>query len=176
MKSISPDGRFGEAGSAITFIVVEGRAEYLKEPMQLEQIEELAVLLRDHPISEIEITRQESRIHLKKGAAVSMAAAPSAVSGPATVEAVHESATSTASDAVDNSVIVASEIVGHFHHVNPPIRGGSTVKEGQTIGNVESMKLINEIKSEVGGQVAEVLIEEGEPVDYGRQLFRIVPK
>jgi biotin carboxyl carrier protein len=76
----------------------------------------------------------------------------------------------------DTSIILSSEMVGHFHHANPPIRVGSTIKEGQVVGNVESMKLMNEVVAESAGQVVEVLIEDGEPVDYGRQLFRIVPK
>lgn len=143
--------------------------------MELAQIEELAVLLREHPISEIEVSRQGSRIHLKKGAAVVMAAAPSAVSAPQDVSTSAESP-SVDAPAVDASILISSEMVGLFHHVNPPIRVGASIKEGQTVGNVESMKLMNEVKASVGGQVAEVLIEEGEPVDYGRQLFRIVPK
>ena len=145
--------------------------------MELAQIEELAVLLREHPISEIEVSRQGSRIHLKKGAAVAMTAAPNSVDASLPTSTADDTAAVELSTAViDNSILVSSEMVGLFHHAVPPIRVGATIKEGQTVGNVESMKLMNEVKSEVGGQVAEVLIEEGEPVDYGRQLFRIVPK
>jgi len=145
--------------------------------MELEQIEELAVLLREHPISEIEVSRQGSRIHLKKGAAVAMTAAPTVVDASQSTGTADDMSTAEPSTtAVDNSILLSSELVGLFHHAVPPIRVGSTIKEGQTVGNVESMKLMNEVKSEVAGQVAEVLIEEGEPVDYGRQLFRIVPK
>jgi biotin carboxyl carrier protein len=145
--------------------------------MELAQIEELAVLLREHPISEIEVSRQGSRIHLKKGAAVAMTAAPTVVDASFSTASADEMATAEPSTAaVDNSVLLSSELVGIFHHAVPPVRVGATIQEGQTVGNVESMKLMNEVRSEVGGQVAEVLIEEGEPVDYGRLLFRIVPK
>ena len=145
--------------------------------MELAQIEELAVLLREHPISEIEVSRQGSRIRLKKGAAVVMAAAPNAVDASSSASpADGKPAAETSTVAVDTSILLSSEMVGLFHHAVPPLRVGSTIKEGQIVGNVESMKLMNEVKSEVAGQVAEVLIEEGEPVDYGRQLFRIVPK
>lgn len=142
--------------------------------MELSQVEELAVLLREHPISEIEVSRPGGRIHLKKGAAVATAAAPTAVS-TAGASTMADDLDEFAAKFVDTSILLASEMVGLFHHANPPIRVGSTVKEGQTVGSVESMKLMNDVRSAINGQIVEVLIEEGEPVDYGRQLFRIVP-
>lgn len=141
--------------------------------MELSQVEELAVLLREQPISEIEISRHGSRVHLRKGAAAVSAAAPTGVMAAEPAAAVREEASPSAS--VDTTILLSSEIVGLFHHAEPPIRVGSIVKAGQVVGNIEAMKLMNEVVADAGGQVVEVLIEDGEPVDYGRLLFRMGP-
>ena len=55
----------------------------------------------------------------------------------------------------------------------PSFKVGDTVKKGQTLAIVEAMKLMNEIESEVDGVIAEVLVKNGEMVDYGKPLFRV---
>ena len=72
-----------------------------------------------------------------------------------------------------------SPLVGTFYSASSPdsapfVKVGDTVKKGQVLGIVEAMKLMNEIESECAGTVAEVLVENGEPVEYGQPLFRIV--
>ena len=75
--------------------------------------------------------------------------------------------------------VVKSPLVGTFYSASSPdsapfVKVGDTVKKGQVLGIVEAMKLMNEIESECAGTVAEVLVENGEPVEYGQPLFRIV--
>ena len=53
------------------------------------------------------------------------------------------------------------------------VRAGDTVKKGQTIAIVEAMKLMNEIESDFDGEIAEIYVENGKPVEYGQKLFRI---
>ena len=55
----------------------------------------------------------------------------------------------------------------------PFVKVGDTVKKGQTLAIVEAMKLMNEIESEFDGEIAEILVENGQPVEYGQPLFRI---
>lgn len=75
--------------------------------------------------------------------------------------------------------VVASPLVGTFY-VAPAedaeafVQIGDTVKKGQTMAIVEAMKLMNEIESDYDGTVAEVLVENGAPVEYGQPLFRII--
>ena len=75
--------------------------------------------------------------------------------------------------------VVASPLVGTFY-VAPAedaeafVQIGDTVKKGQTLAIVEAMKLMNEIESDYDGTVAEVLVENGAPVEYGQPLFRII--
>ena len=75
--------------------------------------------------------------------------------------------------------VVKSPLVGTFYSASSPdsapfVKVGDTVKKGQVLGIVEAMKLMNEIESECAGTVAEVLVENVEPVEYGQPIFRIV--
>ena len=74
--------------------------------------------------------------------------------------------------------VVKSPLVGTFYaapseDAQPFVKVGDTVKKGQTLAIVEAMKLMNEIESEVDGVIAEVLVKNGEMVDYGKPLFRV---
>ena len=79
----------------------------------------------------------------------------------------------------DEGVFVTSPLVGTFYtapaeDAEPFVKVGDTVKKGQVVAIVEAMKLMNEIESECAGTVAEVVLEIGEPVEYGQPIFRIV--
>ena len=74
--------------------------------------------------------------------------------------------------------MITCPLVGTFYSSPAPdaedyVKVGDTVKKGQVIGIVEAMKLMNEIESEVDGVIAEVLVKNGEMVDYGKPLFRV---
>ena len=73
---------------------------------------------------------------------------------------------------------MTSPLVGTFYiapaeDAEPFVKVGDTVKKGQVVAIVEAMKLMNEIESEVDGVIAEVLVKNGEMVDYGKPLFRV---
>ena len=74
--------------------------------------------------------------------------------------------------------LIESPLVGTFYaapaeDAAPFVAVGDTVKKGQTLAIIEAMKLMNEIESEYDGTIAEVLVENGQPVEYGQPLFRI---
>ena len=74
--------------------------------------------------------------------------------------------------------MLRSPQVGTFYlsaepHGEPFVREGSIVEPGQVIGLIEAMKLINEVEAEVGGVVRRVLVEDGQPVEYGQALFEL---
>ena len=78
----------------------------------------------------------------------------------------------------EEGVFVTSPLVGTFYtapaeDAEPFVKVGDTVKKGQVVAIVEAMKLMNEIESEVDGVIAEVLVKNGEMVDYGKPLFRV---
>lgn len=81
-------------------------------------------------------------------------------------------------DRIPEGKIVESPLVGTFYaapseDAAPFVTVGDTVKKGQTLAIIEAMKLMNEIESEYDGTVAEILVENGKPVEYGQPLFRI---
>jgi acetyl-CoA carboxylase biotin carboxyl carrier protein len=78
-------------------------------------------------------------------------------------------------------VTLEAPMVGTFYRASSPtadpyVREGDVVKEGQILCIIEAMKLMNEIESRVAGRVARILVENGQPVEYGQALFRIEPQ
>ena len=114
--------------------------------------------------------------------AVPMAAAPLAAASAAPVaEAAPVAAEpAAAAPAAKTGVEVTAPIVGTFYEAPAPdaspfVKVGDTVEVGQVLCIIEAMKLMNEIEAETKGVIAEVLINNGEPVEYGQALFRIEP-
>jgi biotin carboxyl carrier protein len=78
-------------------------------------------------------------------------------------------------EATPPGVIIPAPVVGIFRQGEKVIHVGDGVAAGQTIGSIESMKFLNPVVAEVGGEVLEVLIEDGVPVEYGQHLYRVWP-
>lgn len=108
---------------------------------------------------------------------------------PAGIQTVPAAAVVTAEPAAGNGgtdtaaepegMIVKSPLVGTFYaapaeDADPFVSLGDTVKKGQTLAIVEAMKLMNEIESDYNGKIAEIYVENGQAVEYGQPLFRIV--
>jgi acetyl-CoA carboxylase biotin carboxyl carrier protein len=90
----------------------------------------------------------------------------------------------TASLAADTTtaglVVIESPMVGTFYRASSPtaepyVREGDTIKQGQIVCIIEAMKLMNEIEAKASGRIAKVLVENGQPVEYGQPLFLIDP-
>ncbi|HEY0155039.1 MAG TPA: acetyl-CoA carboxylase biotin carboxyl carrier protein [Longimicrobium sp.] len=150
----------------------------------------------DSGIDSLEIARGGTRIRIHKTpppAPVSAAAAPAqvvhaAAPAPAPVAAPAPAASAApatggaapAAPAGGNLVDVKSPMVGTYYRSPAPeapayVELGTRVAKGQTLCILEAMKLMNELESDVAGIVREILVENGEPVEYGQVLFRIEP-
>lgn len=75
---------------------------------------------------------------------------------------------------------IKSPMVGTFYRAGAPgappyVDTGQRISEGDTLCIIEAMKLMNEFESEIGGTIEEILVEDGEPVEYGQVLFRVAP-
>ena len=154
--------------------------------MDLDQLKKILDLVRTHELSEFEIEHEGLRLKIRKDGVVHVAPASAApVAGaPASVPSVGApapiAAASSAGDA-DAEVelaVVKSPIVGTFFRSPEPgapafVDVGSQVKKGQVLCIIEAMKLMNEIDSEYDGEVTNVYVENGQPVQYGERLFAI---
>ena len=153
-----------------------------RSPIDPEIVRELADILRETDLSEIEVERGDLRLRiarqLQAAPVVHAVAAP--VAGPAPAGyAVETPAPVGASDLSAHPGVVNSPMVGTAYlRPNPEsdnfVKVGETVKKGDTILLIEAMKTFNPIVAEKAGKIAEILIEEGQPVEYGEPLFILI--
>ena len=158
--------------------------------MDLRKLKTLVDLVSESNISELEITEAEGKVRIVKAAPGGPAAiqpvqyiaapgaampAPQAMGMPA--GALAGSPVADATPAVSAKVI-KSPMVGTFYRASAPgakpfVEVGDSVKLGQAVCIVEAMKILNEIEAEIDGVVKRVLIENGQPVEYGQPLFEL---
>ena len=148
--------------------------------MDLRKLKKLIDLVEASGIAELEITEGEEKVRIAKsiaGAPMMMAhapqmmhAAPAAPAAPAVAVA--------AEDAIPEGHVVRSPMVGTFYRAPAPgsknfAEVGQSVNAGDTLCIIEAMKLLNEIEADLGGVIKAILVENGQPVEYGEPLFVI---
>ncbi len=150
---------------------------------QSKHIQELVDLLKRNNLTELELEREGVRIRIRHEVGVKTITAAVTDMGPAGTTVVPQPAVPPSGVTEDTSglVTITSPIVGTFYRspspdADPYVEEGDFVKKGQVLCIVEAMKLMNEIESEVDGQVVKILAESTKPVEYGQALFRVDPK
>jgi len=152
--------------------------------MDLRKLKTLIDLVQNSGISELEISEGEEKIRIAKHQAAPatttvmmgspMSAAPAMMS-----PAAHQAAAPVAEvPAEPEGHAVKAPMVGTFYRSGSPgapafIEVGQTVKQGDTLCIIEAMKLMNEIEADASGVVKAILVENGQPVEYGQPLFII---
>ena len=144
--------------------------------VDFEQLGKLLTLLREESIVEFEHEGDGLRVRVVRGgrALPTVSVEPVASSGESRSEASAATASSLPADVVE----VTSPFVGTFYGAPSPdlpafVAVGASVKPGQTLCIIEAMKLMNEIEAEVAGTVTEVLVKNGQSVEFGQKLFRM---
>ena len=142
--------------------------------MEYEKIKQLMIDMGNSKLTSIDIEFPDGvKIKMEKNASV--------VTAPVVQQVISEESIeetiSQEKEPIGN--IVKSPMVGTFYSKssptsNPYVEIGSEVKKGTVLCIVEAMKLMNEIESEFNGKIAEILVEDGTPVEYGQPLFRII--
>lgn len=170
--------------------------------MQYEEVKELIAIFEKTDLNDMELTIDNVSIRLNrgKGMPASMGVAPaynmpavgmmsqasapaqSGVSSENVVEQPKEEEKSEETDNVPQVVggtIIKAPIVGTFYASSAPdkpayVKVGDTIAEGDTLCIIEAMKFMNEVPSEVSGTIAEILVKDGDFVEFGQELFRVV--
>jgi acetyl-CoA carboxylase biotin carboxyl carrier protein len=148
--------------------------------MDLRKLKKLIDLVQESGIAELEITEGEEKVRINRaGASVQNAvmAVPQAVAAAAPAAPVAAVAAEPAAT-VPEGHVVKSPMVGTFYRSPSPgakhfVEVGQSVAAGDTLCIIEAMKLLNEIEADVGGAIKAVLVENGQPVEYGQPLFII---
>ena len=148
--------------------------------MDLRKLKTLIDLVSESNISELEITEAEGKVRIVKASAASALpmALPMVASAPAPLAAPAPVAAAPAAEPEPVGLVIKSPMVGTFYRspspdAKPFVEVGATVKAGETICVLEAMKLMNEIEADAAGTVKAILVENGQPVEYGQALFII---
>jgi acetyl-CoA carboxylase biotin carboxyl carrier protein len=151
--------------------------------MDLRKLKKLIDLVQESGIAELEITEGEERVRIASGGAVSVtplgaAAAPATAAAPLAPAAAPAAAAAQAPAPAAEGHVVKAPMVGTFYRAPAPdakpfVEVGDAVKEGQAICVIEAMKLMNEIEADASGTIKAILVENGQPVEYGQALFII---
>ena len=154
--------------------------------MDLRKLKTLIDLVQQSGIAELEITEGEEKVRICRGA-MSGTASPAQHQGmvymtqPMMQQVQPEpvaAAVAPTEPPVPEGHVVKSPMVGTFYRCASPeakafVELGQAIKKGETVCIIEAMKLLNEIESDADGVIKEILVENGQPVEYGQPLFII---
>ena len=165
--------------------------------MNQKELKELIEFLIEKDIAEFELERGDVKVKIKRGEQggharsdvpfVAVSAVPTVpiaapvATGPVALPGTPQAPPAPEPAAAENFHMVKSPIVGTFYEAPSPgappfVKIGDTVEVGQVLCIVEAMKLLNEIESDVAGEVVKKVASNGQPIEYGQELFAIRPK
>lgn len=146
----------------------------------IDKVKQLISIMNENELSEIEIQEDVTKIRIKKSGG-DIRAIPS-IAAPAILPARVESGqvASAVPKEGGNFVEIVSPMVGTFYRANAPgadpcVNVGDAINEETVVCIIEAMKIMNEVKAEVVGEVAEAYVGDGEAVEFGQPLFRVKP-
>jgi biotin carboxyl carrier protein len=139
--------------------------------MEIDKLKNFIKFMEENNLSELEMEEEGKRIRLKKNTSEYSPVSQQLPSTPSTNET---------NLTKENIIEIKSPMVGTFYAAPSPgakpyVEIGDTVKPGDVVCIIEAMKLMNEIKAEVAGKIIQVHVENGEPVEFGQNLFTLDP-
>jgi acetyl-CoA carboxylase biotin carboxyl carrier protein len=150
------------------------------------KIRRLVELMKEHDLTEIDLQQGEIRIQLRRaGGGLESGMVPATGTAPAARPSVSSApekpAESAPSPAETPLVVIKSPMVGTFYAAHDPesppyVKVGDHIGPETTVCIVEAMKVFNEIPAEIAGKIVAVLVENGQPVEFGQPLFRVDPR
>lgn len=147
--------------------------------MNIKELKEMISLMNENDLTELEIEKEGLRIRLRKAIPSEISPQPPTILIEKEKEALIERPKEEIIK-VKNTTEIKAPMVGIFYRAPSPeappfVETGQIIEIGQVICIIEAMKLMNEIKSEIKGKVLEILVENGEPVEFGQPLFLVEP-
>jgi acetyl-CoA carboxylase biotin carboxyl carrier protein len=144
----------------------------------VKRIRRLVELMNEHELAEIDLRQADLRIRLRKGGEVVTTVAAPKPAAPAAPAAPGDAPVAKVDDSL---LVIKSPMIGTFYAAPSPdappfVKVGDHVGPTTTVCTIEAMKVFNEIPAEISGQIAAVLVENGEPVDFGQPLFKVDPR
>jgi len=138
--------------------------------MELDKLKEFIEFMNANNLCELEIEEEGKRIRLKKDS----------LGQPVTVSKTPVPAAEEKAVTKEGTIEIKASMVGAFYRAPSPgakpyVEVGDLIKPGDVVCIIEAMKLMNEIKAEIGGRIAKIPIDNGEPVEFGQTLFVIEP-
>ncbi|MFC1624283.1 acetyl-CoA carboxylase biotin carboxyl carrier protein [Candidatus Omnitrophota bacterium] len=152
--------------------------------MNIKEIKELINLMNENDLLEIEVEREGTKIKIRKSSSGKFEATSEGLTAPGMIQRVNlpqEAVVRKKENASEKNLVpIKAPMVGTFYRAPSPeakpyVEIGEIIEVGQIICIIEAMKLMNEIKSEVKGKIAEVLVESANPVEYAQTLFMVEP-
>lgn len=149
-----------------------------KKGLDLGILKEIIQIMKDDDLSEVCIEQNDIKIQVRR-----TPDQPTIVTQGAAVLAAHGAAErpSEAESIEEGLIIIPAPMVGTFYRApssdaEPYANIGDEIEDGQVICIIEAMKLMNEITADRGGEIVEILVEDGQPVEYDQPMFRVRPK
>ena len=147
--------------------------------MNLSEIKEIVDFMKENEIAELEVEKGGEKIFVKRTTGFSIPANMPMMTSPHPFPTAQMTAGAAAAPGVKEGVIVIeAPMVGTFYRAPAPgaepyVKEGDVIEKGRTLCIIEAMKLMNEIESDVAGKIVAILVENGQPVEYGQPLFHI---
>ncbi|MDD5070620.1 MAG: acetyl-CoA carboxylase biotin carboxyl carrier protein [Candidatus Omnitrophica bacterium] len=146
--------------------------------MNLDELKSYIEFMDEHNLSELEIEVAGKRVKLKKDSGGQSYILPQMMQQNVPAQLAEKSETKNEREGL---IEIKSPMVGTFYRASSPgaksyVDVGQKVKSGDVVCILEAMKLMNEIKAEISGKIAEILVENGSPVEYGQTLFVVDPE
>lgn len=146
--------------------------------MDLRKLKSIIDLMKEGGVSEIELTEGEDRVRIVNGPDLKGVTVPSSEKDVLTVSTQSIPTEKPATAAAKETETINAPMVGTFYRAPSPgakpfVSVGQTVHAGETVCIIEAMKLLNEIEAETDGTIVKILVENGDPVEFGQALFEI---
>ena len=146
--------------------------------MDIRKVKKLIELLEESNIAEIEIHEGEESVRISRASTVAPAVIAAPAAAPVAAPAPRAPTAAPAAAEEPEGHIIRSPMVGTFYRAPSPgakpfVTDGQSVSNGETLCIIEAMKILNQIESDTSGKIVEILVENGQPVEYNEPLFVI---